>query len=1004
MCPSEEDLRRYLNEELDEVEQAKIKAHLENCESCAKALKAMVNTSDGELEDELQGLPPLSASPTSEPSVGTHFGRYKLLEKIGEGGMGEVWIAKQSEPVKRKVALKLIKPGMDSRDVLARFKAEQQALALMDHPNIAKVLDGGLTEAGRNFFVMELVKRGMPITEYCDANRLSVRERLKLFVPVCQAIQHAHQKGVVHRDLKPSNVLVARYDGRPVPKVIDFGLAKALGQPLTELTLHTVHGTILGTPQYMSPEQAQLNNLDVDTRTDVYSLGVLLYELLTGTTPIEGRRLKEAAREEFQRIIREEEPPQPSVRLSSTVTLPLLATNRQTEPARLTELLREDLDWIAMRSLEKDRDRRYQTASELAREIERHLAGEPVEAHAPSILYRLQKFVRKHRLALMTASVFAAMLVVAVLVIIWYAIRADKAADLARAQARIAESRRLAVLSDTELHSHRRAPALLLAVEAIRSENTLEARNSLLKALLAEPKLRPRRSNFPSFLFFSAAARVNFMALSLTGKTFALSYEDLDIYNENELIHDGMRSITVRSEWDYKPSQLTHDDMRSITVRNDWGNNPLLVNGLPRRAAFSPDGRTLALGYIEVNSVGIAGGWLLHHSRHVLRSIGEYSGRVAPWEAAARKRLVIAGNRLLYYLLLVLQSIEGYSDRVALWDVAARKRLVNVALPVNEGHLPRKNFISPKGHMFSMVFSPDGKTLAVGYIKGYKGYSDRVALWDVAARKRLVNVALPVSEGQEVSSMAFSPDGKILAVGTGVHLYPGFGWKGSGGVVLWDVAARKRLVDNPLDLKKVQDTTVAFSPDGKTIALGYTEIEDDSQGVVLWDVAARKRLVDDKRLPQKVIFSPDGKTLAAFGDGVVLWDVATRRRLVDVSLPEDRGHSIAFGPDGKTLAVLSNGVMLYDLELESWQRHAGRMANRNLTRAEWQQFFPEEPYRQTFEIFPEKPSPQTFEVLLILPEKKLRMRRSFYEIVNAFYNDIGLNLNYNPSDPNNWIY
>ena len=306
-------------------------------------------------------------------------GRYKLLEAIGEGGMGAVWVAEQTQPVRRKVALKLIKAGMDSKSVLARFEAERQALAVMDHPNIAKVLDGGLTETGRPFFVMEYVK-GVPITEYCDAARLSMPERLQLFVQVCQAVQHAHQKGIIHRDLKPSNILVAPHDDRPVPKVIDFGLAKAMHQPLTEQTLHTAHGALLGTPLYMSPEQAQLNNLDVDTRSDLYSLGVLLYELLTGTTPLEKQRFKEAAWDEIRRIIREEEPPRPSMRLSSSQALPSLAAGRQTEPAQLTKLVRGELDWIVMKALEKDRTRRYETANGFALDIQRYLAGEPVLA------------------------------------------------------------------------------------------------------------------------------------------------------------------------------------------------------------------------------------------------------------------------------------------------------------------------------------------------------------------------------------------------------------------------------------------------------------------------------------------------------------------------------------------------------------------------------------------------------------------------------------------------
>ena len=306
-------------------------------------------------------------------------GRYKLLEAIGEGGMGTVWVAEQSQPVKRKVALKLIKAGMDSKSVLARFEAERQTLAVMDHPNIAKVLDGGLTEQGRPYFVMEYVK-GIPITEYCDSRQLSVPERLQLFAQVCQAVQHAHQKGIIHRDLKPSNILVAPYVDKPVPKVIDFGLAKAIHQSLTEHSLHTAHDMVLGTPLYMLPEQAQLNNIDIDTRSDIYSLGVLLYELLTGSTPLEKQRFKQAAWDEMRRMIREEDPPRPSQRLSSVETLPSVAAGSHTEPSRLTRLVRGELDWIVMKALEKDRTRRYETANGFAADVLRYLSGEPVTA------------------------------------------------------------------------------------------------------------------------------------------------------------------------------------------------------------------------------------------------------------------------------------------------------------------------------------------------------------------------------------------------------------------------------------------------------------------------------------------------------------------------------------------------------------------------------------------------------------------------------------------------
>jgi serine/threonine protein kinase/Flp pilus assembly protein TadD len=336
---------------------------------------------------------------------GTVIGPYKLLEQIGEGGMGLVYVAEQQQPVRRRVALKIIKPGMDSRQVIARFEAERQALALMDHPHIAKVLDGGTTPEGRPYFVMELV-RGTPITDHCDAQRLPTRERLQLFQDVCHAVQHAHQKGIIHRDLKPSNVLVEIHDVRPVVKVIDFGIAKATGGQLTDKTLYTAFAQMIGTPLYMSPEQAGLSNLDVDTRSDVYSLGVLLYELLTGTTPFESETLKKAGYDEMRRIIREELPPKPSARLSTMqrAHFSTIAERRGLEPRRLSQQVRGELDWIVMRALEKDRDRRYESANALAADVQRYLKDEPVEASPPSTAYRLRKCARRHRAALLTAA------------------------------------------------------------------------------------------------------------------------------------------------------------------------------------------------------------------------------------------------------------------------------------------------------------------------------------------------------------------------------------------------------------------------------------------------------------------------------------------------------------------------------------------------------------------------------------------------------------------------
>jgi len=417
-CAGDDKLRRHLDELL--AAQSKLGKFLDRTAGWSNA------TIDGE-------------NITERP--GTMIGPYKLVEQIGVGGFGLVFVADQLEPVQRQVAVKVIKPGMDTREVMARFAAERQALALMDHPNIAKVLDAGTTVSGRPYFVMELV-RGIPITNYCDENHLDPRQRLELFIAVCQAVQHAHQKGIIHRDIKPSNILVSSLDGKPVVKVIDFGVAKAVNPNLNERSFHTAIAQMVGTPLYMSPEQAAMRGLDIDTRSDIYSLGVLLYELLTGTTPFDKKQFARAAYDEIRRIIREEEPEKPSTRLSRSDSLPSVAAQRKMEPARLSKEIRGDLDWITMKALEKDRTRRYETASGLARDIERFLSDEPVEARPPSAEYRFRKFLRRNKAAAIAASLIILALLAGMTGIVWQAGRAEKARKLAVANEQRANEER----------------------------------------------------------------------------------------------------------------------------------------------------------------------------------------------------------------------------------------------------------------------------------------------------------------------------------------------------------------------------------------------------------------------------------------------------------------------------------------------------------------------------------------------------------------------------------
>jgi WD40 repeat protein len=871
-CAGDADLRRQV--------QALLAAHERPGSFLERPARPLAGTADETTTSDVPGETRTAETRPAEAPGVVLAGRYQLLEPIGEGGMGSVWLAQQHEPVKRQVAVKLIKAGMDSQQVLARFDAERQALALMDHPHIAKVLDGGATPDGRPFFVMELVQ-AVPITRYCDEHRLTPRQRLELVVPVCRAIQHAHQKGIIHRDLKPSNVLVAVDDDRPVVKVIDFGIAKAAAEPLTQKTRVTSVGAILGTPEYMSPEQAELNSLDIDTRSDVYALGVLLYELLTGSTPLTRQRVREAGLLEILRLVREEEPPSPSTRLTATEELPSIAASRGLAPRPLSRLIRGELDAIVLKCLEKDRSRRYESASALAGDLERWLSGEPVHARPMGRAARLGRWCRRNPLLAVVSGSAALAALVALGVSIGFALYFAHASQQIRSESDAKDQANMNLRREKRDTQIRYSTTLLSRglEECDRGEVDLG-----LLWLVSGLKNAPDDDADLQRVF-----RTNLAAWgSQTSRLEALLPSPPDARHQAAFTPDGRRLVSATTlQVRRDPDSMRFDPRAEIRVWDAATGQP---DGAPypvgSQVSLAPDGKTAAA--VSGNTARVwevarrqpLGPPLVHPEPFTIAAFGGptvltrgQSGTFRLWEAATGRLIGgRVGPRAAYLDLsltpdgasvrAVSQATEFRDGRftfhaaIELWTpVRGQARVYPLALP---------------GGITAAAFSPDGRLLVTG------SDGDRLRIWDAATGTLLAtsNMQQPM-----IGRILFSPDSTHVFTtgrsgGLGQVAPPAYLW-------ILNRFGSNVTLNVPISLQPDGEIVcAAFSPDGRTLATGtvrsYTDLWYQRGEARLWDVATGEPIDRPLQHPSAVdgvAFSPDGRTLLTVADTVRLWEM-----------------------------------------------------------------------------------------------------------------------------------